>query len=285
MKGKYIFGGIAMVAISTVIITPNLYLKNANTYIYNKSYDNKITSNNTIKNTNKNINNNGDEKEDGITNNKKVAYIDNVLTNGEPILISEKDKNINARWQLDDGQGVTILGKKGDLYKIAYGSTIGYVNKKYLTYKNNQDEVHENDNKEVSRYFGSWVVGDKIGSTVGESCNLPSYKGKKIIMTKEIFSFNGTTIKNPNYYIVTINPNTYFGSSKYNNFGTFKFNKYGQVEFIVAVAGNKTITNKEFIDMEPFMGIDSSAILVSGDNIATFGGGIGNTSINQCKRI
>lgn len=284
MKGKYIFGGLAMVAISTVIITPGLHLESSNTYAYNKSYSNEITSNNTNKVTNSNDN----KKENNIVNNKKIdktAYIANVETNGEPILITLKNGDVNLRWQLDNGQKVTILGQKGSLYKIAYGSTVGYVNKKYITYRNNQEEIHSNNNIEVSKYFGSWIVGNKTGSTVGESCDLPSYKGKKIIMTKNLFSFNGTTIKNPNYYIVTINPNTYFGSSKYNNFGTFKFNKYGQVEFIVAIAGNKTITNKEFIDIEPFMGIDSSAILVSGDNLATFGGGVGNTSINQCMRI
>lgn len=234
-------------------------------------------------NQSNNINNNTENKSSETTNKgignivNKTAYITNVKTNGKPIF---------GGWQLDNGQPVTILGEKGDCYKVSVyndGDT-GYINKKYITFQNNENEIHPNNNALVSKYFGTWTVGKKIGSTIGINGTYKSYEGKKVIITPSLYSFNGTVIKNPNYYIVTMNPSTLFGNSQYDNYGAIKLNQYGEMEIIMAVPNTQKVTNKDFIDEFQYMAFGNNPIIISGDSLVTWGGGAGGTSINQCNK-
>lgn len=234
-------------------------------------------------NQSNNTNNNTENKSSETTNKgigniiNKTAYIANVKTNGKPIF---------GGWQLDNGQPVTILGEKGDCYKVSVyndGNT-GYINKKYITFQNNENEIHPNNNALVSKYFGTWTVGKKIGSTIGRYETYKSYEGKKVIITPSLYSFNGTVIKNPNYYIVTMNPSTLFGNSQYDNYGAIKLNQYGEMEIIMAVPNTQKVTNKDFIDEFQYMAFGNNPIIISGDSLVTWGGGAGGTSINQCNK-
>lgn len=230
-----------------------------------------------------NTNNNTENKSSEATNKgignivNKTAYITNVEPNGKPIFNG---------WQLNDGQPVTILGEKGNCYKVSVyndGDT-GYINKKYITFQNNENEIYPNNNALVSKYFGTWTVGKEIGSTIGINGTYKSYEGKKVIITPSLYSFNGTVIKNPNYYIVTMSPGTLFGNSQYNNYGAIKLNQYGEIEMIVAVSNTQKVTNKDFVDKLQYMAFEKNPIIISGDSLVTWGGGAGNSSINQCNK-
>ena len=243
----------------------------ANSSNAQSNIDNKGTNNSTSQNSNNNVIN-------------KIAYIANVGPNTEYPFID----NTGYRSKVFDGQQVKILGEKGDLYKIVYkdGSenVQGYINKKYITFENNQNQTYPNDNKFLSKYFGTWTVGKQIGSTIGEDVYVKSFEGKKLIITKDLYSFNGRTIKNPNYYIVPKDRGVFFGNSKYDNFGDLKYNKNGEVEFIIALPSSEKVTNKDYMTKLQNLVFDYTPVMVSGDKLVTFGGGLLNTSLNECVR-
>lgn len=262
-----------------------------NTTVGNTSSQSSSSIKGQIVSTKTGISNSGNGQISNINNNKsskttnkgirdiinKTAYVTNVEPNGKPIF---------KGWQLNNGQPVTILGEKGDTYKVSVynDGDIGYINKKYITFKNNENEIYPNNNNLVSKYFGTWTVGKQIGSTIGINGTYKSFEGKKLIITPSLYSFNGTVIKNPNYYIVTMNPGTLFGNSQYNNFGAIKLNQYGEIEMIVAVPSTQKVTNKDFIDKIQYIAFERNPIIISGDRLVTWGGGAGNASINQCNK-
>lgn len=224
----------------------------------------------------KSINNNIEE----VNNvNGKIGYVTNIAVNSEPEFIVPTD-NGNSRYVINNGVKVTILGEKGDYYKVKQnGEFYGYINKKYVTFTDNQDDIHPNDNAIISKYFGNWVVGKQIGSTVGEVGKYNSYEGQKLIMTDKLYSFMGKVIKNPQYYIYNMSVNSYFGDSKYNKLQNVTGNKFGELQVLVVLPQNEKITNRVFNDKFP-----ADRVLIAGNKVITYGGGLGNSSINECVR-
>ena len=242
-----------------------------------QSSNNTNSTNNSSISKQTNINTNSTQSSSNSVVNK-IAYITNIQPDSNSAVVTSLN-NPNIQWQVNNGQQVNILGEKGDSYKIYYPYVgTGYVNKKYITFKNNQNQIHPNDNKLVSKYFGTWTVGKQIGFAVGQGAYTKSYKGKKIILTKNLFSFNGWTVKNPNYYIVTESMWYLFGFSKDNYYGDLKYNKADQVQLILALPHSKKLTNQEFINYVRF----PQCLLISGNSLVTFGGGQSNSSLNQC---
>ena len=119
-----------------------------NTTVGNTSSQSSSSIKGQIVSTKTGISNSGNGQISNINDNKsskttnkgirdiinKTAYVTNVEPNGKPIF---------EGWQLDNGQPVTILGEKGDTYKVSVyndGDT-GYINKKYITFQNNEKEI------------------------------------------------------------------------------------------------------------------------------------------------
>lgn len=275
---------------STSSTSSNSNVKNIIVKTKNPSSSQSLSDTNNKNSTNNPQNNisspssSKDTPSDSTTSiSNKTAYITNIKVNGKPVFIIPIGGAINPKWQLDNGQKIIVLGKKGDFYKIDYFNTVGYVNKKYITFQNNENEIHPNDNSLVSNYFGTWTVGKQIGSAIGINGTFKSYEGRKIILTSNLYSYNGTTIKNPNYYIVTMDVSTFFGNSQYINVSNIKPNQYGELQFIVAVPSSQKITNNDFINHLQYGNLKNT-LIISGDSLVTFGGGDGNSSINQCVR-
>ncbi|WP_055070214.1 SH3 domain-containing protein [Clostridium massiliamazoniense] len=250
-----------------------------NTVTSNKniSKEKNITSGNLEGN---NVKKNSESKEG--TEKNKTAYITNVKVNSAPIFYVSMDGE-KTSWQLENGQKVMVLGEDHNNYKIKVidSGITGYVNKNNITFKNNENDIHPNDNKLLSSYFGTWTVGKQIGYMIGEGGYFKSYEGNKLVMTKDMFSFMGTTIKDPNYYIVNMGVGEYFGNSKYDKFGDLKTNKYGELEVLAVLPSSEKVTNKEFLNK---IQCNPSGILISGDSLVTFGGGTNNASLNECLR-
>lgn len=104
----------------------------------------------------------------------------------------------------------------------------------------NGQPVLFNNNSQVSSYYGTWTVGDKIGAaTVGDGASSTSPSGETLILTKSLYSFNGTVIEDPNYYIIATNASAYFGSEGWTgNVGASN----GIISFIIAVPSNVKVT-------------------------------------------
>lgn len=106
-----------------------------------------------------------------------------------------------------------------------------------------------NNNKEVSVYYGTWTVGDKIGGArvgIGQQGSSPT--GKYIILTKSLYSFDGTTIEDPNYYIISTNAKSYFGSSGWS--GDIGATSNGVISFIIAAPSNVKVTSSTIYKYE-----------------------------------
>ena len=122
-----------------------------------------------------------------------------------------------------------------------------------------------NNNSQVSAYYGTWTVGSKIGSpmvTDGTFGSNPS--GKTLILTKSLYSFDGTVIENPNYYIISTNALSYFGSEGWTgNVGASN----GIIRFIIAVPSNVRVTTSTIYKYET-----QSKIIINSGSIAVMNG-------------
>ena len=129
----------------------------------------------------------------------------------------------------------------------------------------NGQPVLFNNNSQVSAYYGTWTVGSKIGSpmvTDGAFGSNPS--GKTLILTKSLYSFDGTVIENPNYYIISTNASSYFGSEGWTgNVGASN----GIIRFIIAVPSNVRVTTSTIYKYET-----QSKIIINSGSIAVMNG-------------
>ena len=106
----------------------------------------------------------------------------------------------------------------------------------------NGEPVLFNSNSQVSSYYGTWTVGNKVGGAVignGESVTPPT--GDNIIITKSLYSFDGTVIENPDYYIISTSASTYFGSAGWT--GNIGATSNGVIKFIIAVPSDVKVTS------------------------------------------
>ncbi len=122
-----------------------------------------------------------------------------------------------------------------------------------------------NNNSQVSAYYGTWTVGDKIGSaTVGDGTNTTDPTGETLILTKSLYSFDGTVIEDPNYYIIAANASVYFGSEGWT--GDVGVSD-GIIEFIIAVPSNVKVTASTIYKYESQLKIienDGSLAIMNG---------------------
>lgn len=106
----------------------------------------------------------------------------------------------------------------------------------------NGEPVLFNSNSQVSSYYGTWTVGNKVGAAViGNGENVTSPTGDTVIMTKSLYSFDGTVIENPNYYIMSTSASSYFGSAGWT--GEIGATSNGVIKFVIAVPSDVKVTS------------------------------------------
>lgn len=226
---------------------------------------------NTVNMTAKNNTN----KKDGNNTSKVLNEVGYITNSSFLNPVCAKYNGFNMYYP-GNGTKVNVLGEKNNYYEISNGNT-GDVDKNDITFINNQNEIHPNDNVFMSKYFGTWVVGKQIGETIGENGNYKTYSGDKLIINNKLFSFRGKNIVDPVYYVFA--SQGYFGNSKYDNLSNIHFTKAGPLILKVCEKGT-VLTNEQYNNMFP-----EGNIIINGSSLATYGGGVGNTTIDECNKI
>lgn len=284
MKLKVIIGITIIVILGGIIYT---YINKKNDGSEVQPITNETTTASAVTNTTKqSINQNNTTNN---SNNTENVSSNNVNSNNSNVsslntIHATKVKSDNTGSSINNANtNNTISETSKNNRSIAQPSNSS--NQSSITQNNNNtnsnaENLQPNNNAEVSKYFGNWVVGKQVGSTIGTGEIYKSYEGDKIILTKDLFSFQGTTIKDPIYYIEQVDFGGYFGESQYDNYGNVKIDAQGDLAMLLVRPKSDPYTKAEFADACPTLGI-----ILSGDQLITHGGGDGGTAINDCNRI
>ncbi len=170
----------------------------------------------------------------------KKGYIINVSSVVN--LRANATMNSNVLAKLTNNTKINVLGKQGQWYKVNCNGTVGYIYQEYVgltnqvinnsekNISNNSAEAHVNNinsgsktaiksnissttninkltnaDKFVDKYAGTYVVNKNLG-TITKMTNGFNEKikvGDKLVLTPELYEFNGVTIHNPKYMFIT----------------------------------------------------------------------------------
>ena len=244
--------------------TSSLNNSNSNS-TQNIDTNNSSNSSNSETTNNSNSNSQSQSANNSVNNNMKNQNTDQ---NTENKVSNVGNKNSNSSVaSMNNSQASSNQNK--DTTKVSENNT-----------SSNASDLQPNNNEEVSKYFGTWVVGKQVGDTIGTDEKMKSYKGDKIVLTKDLFSFQNTIINNPIYYIKQVDFGGYFGESQYDNYGNVKVDSQGDLAMLMVRSKSNPYTKSGFSEAFPQLGI-----ILSGNQLITHGGGIGGTSINDCNKV
>lgn len=194
-------------------------------------------------------------KKDIVHNNTNNAsakiIIANVKDSGNKNSSQESSKTKDDTLQNSTSSNTTVStsNTENNSNNSSKSSKISVVNKTNTKDENNNsnsniidgEPVLFNNNSQVSAYYGTWIVGEKIGEArIGTGQKNSSIVGESVILTKSLYSFDGVTIENPNYYIISTSAKSYFGSSGWN--GDVGASSNGIISFVVAAPSNVKVT-------------------------------------------
>lgn len=119
---------------------------------------------------------------------------------------------------------------------------------------------------DLSNYYGRWTPTKNIG--YNGSLQSPSAMTQqeiaqnKLILTKNLYSYNGVTIQNPKYYQITYNTANAFGNME---LGGYEIKGLGNtITEIIAVPQNQTVNLSKYTPLE----IDGLPTITNGKIIA-----------------
>ena len=181
---------------------------------------------------------------------------------------SDNSKSINT------SSHTTIKTKSSDTSKIS-SNVNNNISSKNLNHIANE---REKNNNVINKYFGTWVVSKNVGHSIeGINQNAPSLVGEKLQITNNIYSFNGSTIKKPYYYIKTVDCNNLFGGD-----GATGILQH-QLKLNLLIVSSKPLTGSEVKSL-PLNNLEPSIIL-DNSSIYIFGGGKNYSQINSTYKL
>lgn len=196
-------------------------------------------------------------------------------------LMSNPNVNSQVLGSYKNNTNMNILGKQGQWYKVEAGTQVGYMYQSYvgITTEDVAGQVNINSNIKsnsqnnvqvdsvnspdylgaldvksttFSKYLGTWMPTKVVGTSGDFTTNVPltqsQLNSKKLILTKDLYSYNGVTIKNPKYYEMTYNTLPAFGCM---SLGAYDIKGMGkQYTLIIALPSNEKFNPKNYDSLD-----------------------------------